>query len=168
MPAQFLPPQFRLSVFERDFTVRAPRPRVFAWFNDPRTFTSGNPFPYRVEFVGSENGAQPGFAPGVQTAHHGPLMLFAGEIGEVRSPEYRDLPYYYGSYVLSMRLIRPVRLEFFFTATPAGETVVKLKMTSFVRPVFLPFWSFAQRVFCWVFHWNIRFGVKRHERSVES
>ncbi len=159
MTTQFLPPRFLCTVFEWDFTVPASRERVFDWFNDPKTFTSGNPFPYRVEFVGAPENPSPGFVSGVQTAHHGPLLLFAGEIGEVRRPEYRDLPYYYGSYVISLRLVRPVRLEFFFSSQSKDVTLVKLKMTSYVRPFFLPFWNFAQRVFCWIFHWNIRFGL---------
>lgn len=160
MPTQLLPPQFTCSVFEKDFEVAANRERVFQWFNDPRTFTSGNPFPYRVEFLGAADNPSPGFTSGVQTAHHGPLLLFAGEIGEVRSPEYRDLPYFYGSYVLSMRLVRPVRLEFFFSAPAADKTVVKLRMTAYVRPFFLPLWKLAQRLFCWIFDWNIRWGLR--------
>jgi hypothetical protein len=117
---------------------------VWAWLNDPATFVEGQVWPFRVEFVGG------GFEPGVLNVHHGPLMNFAGAIGEVRDPEtgaaYRDLKYFYGSYAISPRLVRPTRLQFWAEASDGG-TLVTLQVDSFARSFFMKPWDLAQRGF---------------------
>ncbi len=139
------PPGFVPHVHRRVFEVARPRERVWAWLNDPATFVEGQVWPFRVEFVGG------GFEPGVLNTHHGPLMSFAGAIGEVRGPEeggaaYRDLRYFYGSYAISPRLVRPTRLQFW--AGDAGPgTRVTLQVDSLVRDFFSGPWTLIQKVF---------------------
>ncbi len=103
------------------------------------TFVKGQVPPYRVEF---ESGLSEGdFYEGEKNIHHGPLLSVHGEIGKV-TDEYRSLHYYFGSYVLSFRLIRPVLLE--FTKDADG---IEMTLHSFVKPWFHAFWRFGNRVF---------------------
>ena len=112
--------------------------------NSMETFTKGQMFPYRVEFV-SEN-TTPSFSPGVWTNHHGPLLNVCGKIGEMKHHEYRDLNYSYGSYVLSFRFIRPVRLQFFFKSHENG-TELRVQLDTYVVPWLMSFWGWAQSFF---------------------
>lgn len=103
-------------------------------------------WPFRVEFV------EGGFEPGVLNVHHGPLINFAGVIGEVRDPDrdsggYRDLKYFYGSYAFSLRLVRPTRLQFWAEPTRETGTAVTLQLDSFVREPLYGAWNLSQRVF---------------------
>lgn len=139
------PPGFVLHVYRRSFTTPHPRGRVWAWLNDPATFTEGQVWPYRVEFVDG------GFEPGVLNVHHGPLINFAGAIGEVRGPgediiAHRDLKYFYGSYAISPRLARPTRLQFWAEESEGG-TLVTVQLDSLVRRPFVRVWDLSQRVF---------------------
>lgn len=95
------------------------------------TFTS-QIFPYRVEFAAPSQKGQ--FSPGELNIHHGPLLSVHGAIGEMSS-KYRGLNYFYGSYVVSFRLVRPTQLEFF-----REDNVLTVKLSAFVRPWFKPFW----------------------------
>ena len=99
------PPGFVDHVHRYGFSTPHPPGRVWAWLNDPATFTEGQIWPFRVEFVDG------GFEPGVLNAHHGPFLNLAGAIGEVQGFErgvaHRDLKYFYGSYAISPRLVRP-------------------------------------------------------------
>ena len=85
VPTGFVPHAVR-----RSFRIPAPRAAVWDWLSDPATFTAGQPWPYRVEFVGG------GFEDGVVCNHQGPFLSLPGEIRDVRAPEYRDLRYLYG------------------------------------------------------------------------
>ena len=105
------------------------------------TFVNGQIFPYRVEFAGPSQKGE--FFPGELNIHHGPFLSVHGAIGEINS-SYRDLNYFYGSYVLSFRLVRPVRLEFYRD----GNTI-KLKMSAFVRPWLRPAWRMVN-YFLWL------------------
>lgn len=138
-PEGFVPHVYR-RVFRTPYGIES----VWAWLNDPATFVEGQVWPFRVEFVDG------GFEPGVLNVHHGPLMNFAGAIGEVRSPEngaaYRDLKYFYGSYAISPRLVRPTRLQF-WAEEAAGETMVTLQVDSLVRGPFARLWDAGQSVF---------------------
>lgn len=131
------------KVFETPHRIDA----VWSWLNDPVTFTGGQVWPYRVEFVDG------GFESGVLNAHYGPFINFAGVIGEVRGPAtgeaaYRDLGYFYGSYALSPRLARPTRLQFWAEDAPdAAATRVTLQLDSLVRVPFIRPWELAQRAF---------------------
>jgi len=100
-----------------------------------------------------------GFEPGVLNVHHGPFLNAAGVIGEVRNPgegrvAFRDLQYFYGSYAISPRIVRPTRLRF-WAEESGGGTAVTLQLDSLARRPFARPWSAAQRVFwsrfpCWM------------------
>jgi hypothetical protein len=142
-PSGFVPHAYRWS-FVAPFGVE----RVWKWLNDPATFTEGQVRPFRVEFVDG------GFEPGVLNVHHGPFLNVAGVIGEVRDPRpdvpaYRDLKYFYGSYAISPRLVRPIRLQFWAEATglEGRDTLVTLQLDSLVRHPFVPLWNLSQRIF---------------------
>lgn len=139
-PEGFVPHAYR-----RVFRVPYGKMRVWNWLNDPATFVEGQIWPFRVEFVDG------GFEPGVLNVHHGPLLNFAGAIGEVRAPEgdaagYRDLKYFYGSYAISPRLVRPTRLQFWVEEAGDG-TLLTLQVDSLVHRRFTRFWDLSQRVF---------------------
>ena len=142
------PPGFVEHAYERSFVAPFPVGLVWGWLNDPATFTEGQVWPYRVEFV------RGGFEPGVLNVHHGPFLNAAGVIGEVRDPApgvsgYRDLKYFYGSYALSPRLVRPTRLRFWAeeTSSTAEGSRVSLELDSLVRRQFVPVWELSQKIF---------------------
>ena len=142
-PSGFVPHAYRCS-FAVPFGVE----RVWRWLNDPATFVEGQIWPFRVEFLDG------GFEPGVLNIHHGPFLNVAGVIGEVRDPRpgilaYRDLKYFYGSYAISPRLVRPTRLQFWAEAGNAevGDTPITLQLDSLVRRPFVPLWERSQRIF---------------------
>jgi hypothetical protein len=127
-------------LFERHFPLPADRiEKVWRILQHRETFTKGQIPPYRVEFD-SDSQAGP-FNSGELNIHHGPLLSVHGVIGEVND-HYRDLKYFYGSYVLSFRLVRPTRLEFFKTSTG-----VELKIHSFVHPGFRQIWELGNKIF---------------------
>ena len=70
------PSGFVTHAYRRSFAVPFEIGRVWGWLNDPATFSEGQVWPFRVEFV------EGGFEPGVLNAHHGPLLNVAGVIGE--------------------------------------------------------------------------------------
>lgn len=96
------------------------------------TFTKGQLFPYRVEFASSSQEGE--FIPGELNIHHGPFLSVHGAIGDV-TPVYRSLHYFYGSYAISFRLIRPIELEFFRV-----ESRIKVKLKVYIRPWLRPLW----------------------------
>ena len=130
---QICPQGFVVDVYERDFHYSIDKISS-AWKKLQRreTFTKGQLFPYRVEFAANSQEGE--FLPGELNIHHGPLLSVHGAVGEV-TDSYRSLEYFYGSYVLSFRLVRPVRLEFFREGSG-----LKLKLKVYVRPWFRPVW----------------------------
>ena len=143
---QAAPAGFRSSLYESEYTVAAPLDRVWGWLEDPATFVDGQVFPYRVEFVSPAPDTLPGFAVGGLNIHHGPFLHLPGVLTEIREQEYRELRYFYGSYVLSPRLVRPTRLEFWVAEAEPG-TRVRLALSSYVRDAFAPIWERGQRWF---------------------
>ena len=139
-PSGFVP-----HAYQRSFVAPFGTEQVWEWLNDPATFTEGQVWPFRVEFVDG------GFKPGVLNVHHGPFLNVAGVIGEVRDPRpevpaYRDLKYFYGSYAISPRLARPTRLQF-WAEEGGGGTVVTLRLDALVRRPFVRAWDLGQRAF---------------------
>ncbi|MFK7825990.1 MAG: hypothetical protein AB8G05_17690 [Oligoflexales bacterium] len=135
------------DVCELEFELpQKARDRVWDCLQLRETFTHGQIFPYSVEFISGELAGS--FVPGEKNIHHGPLLHLPGEIGTI-TDTYRSLFYYYGIYVLSFRLVRPLFLEFFKT-----DTGIRMKLKSFVRPFFRPIWRFANKFF-----WK-NFGIK--------
>lgn len=130
------PSGFVTYEYVRDFTYAEGKiSSLWSRLQRRETFTKGQLFPYRVEFAATSQEGE--FFPGELNIHHGPLLSVHGAVGEV-SDVYRSLDYFYGSYVISFRLVRPVKLEFF-----REGNVLKLKLKSYVKPWFKPFWQFG-------------------------
>ncbi len=142
------------------FVMQHPREAIWTWLNTPETFTQGQIFPYRVEFVSAEADVPPGFYVGGLNVHHGPFMLFSGTISEMRPLVYRDLQYFYGSHLFDMRLIRPTRLQFWLDDHPSGGILLRGQIDSFVWRHFVTIWTFGQRLFWQSFEQFARQSVK--------
>ena len=141
-----IPKNLHDHVFEMSWNF-SPENCQSAWDKLQRreTFVKGQMPPYRVEFdAESQAGA---FETGELNIHHGPFLSVYGVVGEINN-NYRDLKYFYGSYVLSFRFIRPTRLEFFKT-----DTTIKVRLSSYVAPMMKPFWNGGLNFF-----WGL-FGV---------
>ncbi len=138
------PPRFKENSYRREYHIDFPEQQLWAWLNDPKTFTDHQVWPFKVEFVLTPGQTQ-AFEQGVFNAHHGPLMSFSGVIGEV-TPHYRDLTYLYGSYFLSMRLVRPHRLQF-WTERRDGRTILTLQLDSYVYSGMEGAWNWAMKIF---------------------
>ncbi|MBY0415403.1 MAG: hypothetical protein K2Q18_14620 [Bdellovibrionales bacterium] len=135
-----VPRNFKEDIFEMSWNFDKDKCQI-AWdkLQLRETFVKGQIPPYKVEFDSSTQfGA---FATGELNIHHGPFLSVHGAVGEISS-NYRDLQYFYGSYVLSFRLVRPVRLEFIKT-----DTSIKVRLTSYVHPMFRPYWQFGLNFF---------------------
>jgi hypothetical protein len=139
------PKNMTIYTFEKVFTFGSGNiEKVWNNLNKRETFCDGQPFPYRVEF---ETGLRAGdFSSGELNIHHGPGLSVHGVIGDITN-NYRDLKYFYGSYAISFRLVRPVRLEFFREGSN-----LRVKMTSFVKPWFKGIWDRGNRFFWKFFH----------------
>lgn len=146
-----VPPKgFTEHVFTREFHFKDEKIQQF-WNKLllRETFTKGQIFPYRVEF--SENGQEGLMIPGELNIHHGPFLSAHGAMGEI-SKNYRNLYYFYGSYVLSFRLVRLVQLEFF-----KEDQLIKLNFKVFLRPWFVPIWEFSNRLLWSLFGFSMSF-----------
>ncbi len=155
---QGAPASFTAHRHEFSFVHGAPRERVWAWLNDPGTFTR-QVWPYRVEFVDG------GFEEGVLNVHHGPFLCVAGMMTEVDAgPDglgrYRELRYFYGSHVVSLRAVRPLSLEFWVEDAGEGATRITGRLDSLVRPWARGAWGLIQRTFWPSFRFWIRREVK--------
>ena len=130
---QSCPQGFVVDVYEREFHYSDENiSSIWKKLQRRETFTKGQLFPYRVEFAAKSQEGE--FLPGELNIHHGPFLGVHGAVGEV-TDSYRSLEYFYGSYVVSFRLVRPVRLEFFREGSG-----LKLKLKVYVRPWFRPIW----------------------------
>ena len=146
---QAVAPGFAPHAFSLSFGVSAPRERVWAWLEDPATFVDGQVWPYRVEFTSGDE-RPPGFHVGGLNIHHGPFLHLPAVLCEIEEGCFRDLRYFYGSFVLSPRLVRPTRLRFWVedeSGEAGGGTLVRLRLDSFVRAGFTRSWSWGQRLF---------------------
>jgi len=148
MYLQSQPKDFIESSYSFDFEIDAPAKDVWKWLNNPRTFTDTQIWPYKVEFYSPDPENIPdGFHQGVFNIHYGPMINFAGKITEIGA-NYRDLQYFYGSYALSIRWVRPYRLEF-WTTEKEGKTTIKCKVSYWVKPWIEGAWMNLQKLF-WV------------------
>jgi hypothetical protein len=164
------PPRgWKQHAFERRWAVKAPRRAVWSWLNDPSTFTR-QIWPFRVEFLeGSGVDGASGFAPGVLNAHHGPLLNACGVITEIDEGadgdgRYRDLQYYYGSFVIGMRFVRPTRLQFWVEDDAEGAAV-RVRIESDVARWFAPMWSLINGFFWLSFPQWMRSGARKRART---
>lgn len=111
------------------------------------TFTRGQLFPYQVEFIAPSSTGK--FEDGELNIHHGPLLSAHGAINGI-SASHRGICYYFGSYVISFRLIRLVRLDFYREAEG-----VKVSFRAFVSPWFRPIWRLSNRLFWSLFRFSM-------------
>ena len=157
MPANYqlvpqgAPESFLHHEYRKTWTIPRPRREIWEWLNRPETFTEAQIPPYRVEFVSPSIDEPSGFHPGGLNIHHGPMLLASGQLGEIRPEEYRDLQYFYGSYVISLRLVRPTRLQFWLEQDGPEQTRVTMQIDALVISWFLPFWELGSRGFWGLF-----------------
>ena len=145
---EFAPNGFILDTFEREFQFPEDRmAEIWTKLQRRETFTRGQLFPYRVEFDSISQTGE--FSPGELNIHHGPFLSVHGAIGEVSS-NYRSLLYFYGSYVGSFRLVRPVKLEFFKEGPQ-----LRLVLKCYVKPWFRPIWNGLNKLFWFGFKFSI-------------
>jgi len=148
IPLNVKPRGFETHTFSFVVEVPAPQQRMWEWLNTPETFTKGQIWPFRVEFVSPDPEHIPAdFSEGVFNVHHGPFLNFAGILTEINAPHYRDLRYLYGSYAITQRWIRPFRLQFWLKPISDGGTEITCQVDSYVKPFISGFWTFSQRLF---------------------
>ena len=153
IPSQTCPDDFRTHVFEKTFDVSCHWELAWNWLMQPETFTKGQIWPYRVEFIDTP---QPGgeisrgFQVGTLNSHHGPFMNFCGVIARVDvqgERATRDLQYTYGAHALAFRLIRPDLLRLSTLANGPEQCLVTVRVESYVRPWIAWLWTLAQKCF---------------------
>ncbi|MAC18267.1 MAG: hypothetical protein CMJ23_01070 [Phycisphaerae bacterium] len=153
IPATAIPSGFQIHEFERTFEFQRGFTATWDVLMKTETFTRGQPWPYRVEFIDTpqpDGTVARGFDVGTLNAHHGPFLNFCGVVSRVEVAEdraSRDLEYAYGAYALAFRLIRPTRLGIDVESTGKASCRVTIRVESFVRPWIASFWTFAQRGF---------------------
>ena len=130
-------------------------------FNHSETFSKHQIFPYRVEFCPKQVDSTNHFVEKTWTNHHGPCLNAAGQIVTMTPPSYRDIHYTYGSYAISFRLLRPVRLQFFFEKTSLNQTCVRVQFDTYVPNWFKPVWSIIQSFFWKSFFLSINLSIKK-------
>ena len=146
-------------VHTSEFHLATPWTRAWQWLETPETFSDGQIWPYRVDFLAVGDDTPAGFYEGGLNIHHGPLLSLPGRLDTIEETAvggYRSLSYLYGSYVLSLRLIRPTRLEFqVFGEGESGEEAtgvearsrVRVRLSSDVAPWIERPWSRLQGLF---------------------
>ena len=105
------------------------------------TFVNSQIPPYKVEF--NYHKQEGFFEKNELNIHFGPFLHLPALVGDIND-NYRDLNYLYGAYVISFRIIRPVRLEFF-----KEEKSITLKLQSYVNPTLEKPWIYMNNIF-----WN--------------
>lgn len=137
------PKGFIENIYQTEFSLSKEKcDQVWDSLQKRETFTKGQIPPYRVEF---DSESQEGyFKSGELNIHHGPFLSVHGVIGEISS-SYRDLKYFYGSYIISFRFIRPTRLEFF-----RKDNTIQLKIHCYLKPWVKPIWNTINNIF-WKF-----------------
>lgn len=148
MNQQTEPQGFIVDAFEKEFSLTADDlESIWRKLQRRETFTKGQLFPYRVEFAANSQEGE--FAPGELNFHHGPFLSVHGAIGEI-SETHRGLNYFYGSYVLSFRLIRPLQLDFY-----RDDKTLRVQFKSYVRPWLRPFWRLGNQLLWTSFRYSI-------------
>lgn len=139
-----VPQGFRETKYTHTWPIKIEASRMWKWLNSISTFQEGQVGPYTVEFIDEESPREPRFAKGVQTNHYGPFLNVAGVIGDIKNEEYRDLQYYYGSYVFFFSWVRPTRLQFFYDKS---KKELKMELDAFVKPWFSGVWNWGMKTF---------------------
>ena len=153
IPAQDCPPGFQRHRYRHVFETDGAWRELWAWLMRPETFTKGQPWPYRVEFLDTprpDGTVARDFEVGALNAHHGPFMNFCGVISRIEVGDdgaERDLEYAYGAYFLAFRLVRPVGLRVSVEAITEARCRVVMQVDSYVRPWTAGLWTLAQKCF---------------------
>ena len=148
LPEQSAPANFQLDCFRLEKSIAKPKAELWHWLNKMETFSEGQTYPYCVEFLSSAPGEKPSFTPGTLTNHYGPLLNVAGIIGDMRPNNYRDLQYFYGSYVFFFGLVRPKRLQFWLKDTDNEDsTQLVVQLDVWLKPWFARIWNLGQSFF---------------------
>ncbi|MAD19333.1 MAG: hypothetical protein CMJ52_03820 [Planctomycetaceae bacterium] len=167
IPSQDCPPRFQRHRYRHAFEIEGAWRAVWNWLMTPDTFTKGQPWPYRVEFLetsGPEGGVARGFEVGALNAHHGPFMNFCGVVSRVEVLDdraERDIEYAYGAYFLAFRLVRPVGLRVSVDGISESRCRVEVQVDSYVRPWTAGLWTLAQRCFWPGFGLSLRRAGRR-------
>ncbi len=167
IPSQTCPPAFVPHEHEYTVVVNRAWTTVWRWLMRPETFTSGQPWPYRVEFLSTsrpDGTSASGFDVGTLNAHHGPFLNFSGVISKVEvgpSGAVRDLEYAYGAYAIAFRLIRPHLLRISVEEVDDRRARIVIHVGSYVRRGMSGIWTLLQRGFWPAFGISLRRGVPR-------
>ncbi len=143
---QVVPDSFVHDAVLQRVIVHRPADAVWQWLDDPATFVEGQVWPYAVEFHHPPGTAA--FRPGVRNDHHGPALHLPAVVGAVHPPRHRELIYLYGAFVVSPRLLRPLRLAFDLETDPAGtRTRITVTSEAVVRTPLVAAWRAGNTVF---------------------
>lgn len=155
---------FEVHQYAREYEIPFPQEVVWEVLMKQSTFRDTQLWPFKVEFLTDTDGDM---IEGMENVHHGPFMLFTGEVTRIDAPNYRELQYYLGSYFLSMRLIRPTRLEFHLFPED-NSTRVRLTLSSQVKPYVASIWSFFLQIFWGRFgNWITRY-IRKFDLSLKK
>ena len=167
IPPQSCPPGFQTHRYRHTFETDGRWRDIWSWLMTPETFTAGQPWPYRVEFLDTPRGdgtVARGFDAGTLNAHHGPFMNFCGTVARIEVDDdraERDIEYGYGSYFLAFRLIRPVGLRVSVESVSEARCLVVVTVDSWVRPWTARLWTLAQKCFWPGFGLSLRKAGRR-------
>ena len=159
------PPNMVPHSVVRQYRVEKPLASTWWWLMQPETFTKGQVWPWRVEFIDTpmpDGSIATGFDVGTLNAHHGPFMNFCGVIADVTEGDEvcsRRLDYSYGAFAIGFRFIRPTALTVTCRAESDTATTVEMRVDSIVRPWLSGPWTLAQSVFWKGFGWVLRRSV---------
>lgn len=163
------PESFTDQPFEVSFLVNSTPSHVAKVLNATSTFSDGQIFPFRVEFLDPSTGRfTKKFEEGILTNHHGPLLSAVGILREIDFPNYRDLQYFYGAYAISFRLFRPHRLEI-FTTEENSKCRVRVRLSTYVKNGWGWLWRLGQTCFwpSFVVGVKLRFILKSSNETTE-
>lgn len=133
------PKSFKAYSYKINLNLPGSLDQVWAILNSRATFSKGQIFPFKVEFLG---GVSPKlFDEGEYTNHHGPFLHLPGLISKMEPKKYRELSYFYGSYVLGFRLIRPTLLKMDFVTLSDAKTQVVITLESNAHHFILWLWK---------------------------
>ena len=130
-PLQACPQNFCELVIKTSHKIRLSKDDIWGRLSQKITFQKHQIFPYRVEFL-NEDRSELCFKEGDYTNHHGPLLSANGCVTKMTHNTYRRLDYFYGSYVGSFRVFRPVTLEFLL-ASRKGEVYLDSTLVFYVH-----------------------------------
>ena len=159
------PPGFLDHKYSFSRKIKASETTIWNWLNQMDTFTKHQVWPYKVEFYSPDPAKiKEGFNEGILTNHIGPFINFPGKITSILV-NYRDLQYFYGSYAISHRIIRPYRLEFSTLKQTEGFTILNCTLRSYVKPGWIRFWQLGLKFFWSSFKKWSKKSVEKIERE---